>query len=92
MTGKQWDDMKSYLPQTGAPQELQAKNTEGQKQEDQSQNQSHTLVDVVLGLLLFSHLNLQAMCVQCYIQYVTQVTITVHLTVLLKICEEYLTI
>lgn len=49
----------SYLPQTGAPQIPQAENTESQNEEDQSQDQSHPLVGVVLGLLLFSNLNLQ---------------------------------
>lgn len=59
MTGKQWLDILPYLPQTGAPEISQAENTESQNKEDQSESQSHSLVGVVLGLLLFSHLNLR---------------------------------
>lgn len=59
MTGEQWGDIWTYLPQTGAPQISEAENAETQNEEDQSQNQSHALVRVVLGLLLLSRLNLQ---------------------------------
>lgn len=59
MIGKQWADSLSYLPQTGAPQVSQAENRESQNEEDQRQNQSHSLVGVEFALLLFSHLNLQ---------------------------------
>lgn len=59
ITGKQWLDVQSYLPQTGAPQIPQAENTQSQNKEDQSQNQSHSLVDVVFSFLLFSRFNLQ---------------------------------
>lgn len=50
--------MVIHLSQTGAPQVSQTKNTESQKQEDQRQNQSHSLVGVVLGPLRFSCLNI----------------------------------
>ncbi len=58
MAARWQDDIRTYLPQTGAPQIPQAENTESQNEKDQSQNQSHSLVSVVLGLLLFARLNL----------------------------------